>query len=349
MSTPSGSGFTATEAQVHVLQDFTLQSGEIAPELRLSYRTFGQLNGDRSNVILFPTPFGASHHELEWIVGPDGLFDASRYFVVVPDTFGNGYSSSPWDALTSSLQPGPWLAPGMLDNVRAQRAMLRERYGIEQLALAAGWSIGAQQAYLWAAAYPDAVQRLCVICGSARTAAHNYVFLEGIATALRTCLVGSNVLSDELRIRTLRMAGRLYAGWALSQEYYREERWRDLGYTSLEDFLVGYWEQSFLKRHPLNLLAQIHMWQQTDISSTPGCGGTLERALARIEATTLLIPCRQDLYFRVEDNELELPHLRRGKLAVMESAWGHRAGLPVRNPPDQRFLRRHLDDLLAAP
>jgi homoserine O-acetyltransferase len=44
----------------------------------------------------------------------------------------------------------------------------------------------------------------------------------------------------------LRAAARVYTGWGFSQAFYWDEVWRELGHTSLEDFLVDFWEGFFL-------------------------------------------------------------------------------------------------------
>jgi len=49
----------------------------------------------------------------------------------------------------------------------------------------------------------------------------------------------------------------VYAGWALSQAFYREHLYLTLGYESLEDFLVQDWEASFLRRDAANLLSML--------------------------------------------------------------------------------------------
>lgn len=42
----------------------------------------------------------------------------------------------------------------------------------------------------------------------------------------------------------------------------RMQEWRKLGFTSLEDFLVGFWEALFLApKDPNDLLAMIWTWQ----------------------------------------------------------------------------------------
>ena len=66
--------------------------------------------------------------------------------------------------------------------------------------------------------------------------------------------------------RGLRTMGRVYAGWALSQAFYREQIYREIGFDSLEDFLVRDWEASFLRRDAGNLLSMIETWKRSDIS-----------------------------------------------------------------------------------
>ena len=44
--------------------------------------------------------------------------------------------------------------------------------------------MGAQQTYQWGSLYPDMVERIAPFCGSAKTAPHNFVFLEGVKAAL---------------------------------------------------------------------------------------------------------------------------------------------------------------------
>jgi len=334
---PSSFARDTDDTDVFELGEFPLQSGVVFPGLVLAYRTYGRLRKDKSNVILLNTPFGARHHELEWMLGPEGLFDTDKYFVVIPDMFGNGVSSSPSNSSFRYL--GAWPLFTIYDNVMAQHRLLTDRLGINKVALACGWSMGGMQAYQWASLYPAQVDRLAVICGAARVSPHNFVFLEGVKTAL-------HAVSEIGVERTLRSVGRIYAGWALSQAFYRNEAWRTLGYRSLEDFLVRYWEEGFLKRDPENLLAHIHTWQAADISANRQFQGNFERALQAIQANTLLLPGDTDLYFPVVDNRLELEHLKRGRLMSIPSIWGHRAGNPVSNVQDAMFLRNALTLLL---
>lgn len=313
--------------------DLPLQRGGTLTDARIVYKTFGTLSPRRDNVVLYPTSYGAQHTDIEWLVRPEHCLDPSRYFIVIPNMFTNGLSSSP------SNTPGEFPQVTTYDNVLQQRRLLNELFGVDRLKMVYGWSMGAQQAYHWAALFGDAVERIVVNCGSARTAPHNFVFLEGIRTTL---------LAAGTAEAGLRAMGRIYAGWALSQTFYRREMWRGLGFSSLEDFLVRSWEANFLRRDRRDLLAQLWTWQNGDIAANDLYRGDLEMALAGIKAKVLLMPSATDLYFQTDDNRAELPHLKYGRLAEIPSVWGHRAGNPRDNPEDTAFIDAEVEKLLAS-
>jgi homoserine O-acetyltransferase len=201
--------------------------------------------------------------------------------------------------------------------------------------------MGAQQAYHWATLFPDQVERAIVCCGSARTAPHNQVFLDGLMALLRAAPehVGQGRFSGRPEA-TLHAFGRVYAGWALSQSFYREQlHCSAFGAPDLQAFLKANWEPRFAQRDPANLYAHLTTWTHADISAGERFGGDLQQALASIRARVLLMPGATDLYFRVEDNETEARHLRHVELLTIPSIWGHLAGNPQRNPADAAFLK----------
>jgi homoserine O-acetyltransferase len=322
-----------------------LQSGITLRGARLAYKTHGKLNADKSNAIIYPTRFYGTHDDNAFLIGSGKALDPDKYFIVVPDLTGNGLSSSP------SNTPEPFdraRFPGItiLDNVMLQRRLLREVFGIERLALAVGWSMGAQQAYHWAALCPDEVERIAPIAGSARTSPHNHVFLEGVKAALTADAAWQHGWYDTQPKTGLRAMGRCWAGWALSQTFYREHVYRQLGYSSVEDFLVGFWEGLFLLRDANNMLAQIWTWQHSDISDNETYAGDFEKALASITARAIVMPGETDLYFPPADSAYEVEHMPNGELRVIPSVWGHYAG-GAANADDVAFVDKALKELLS--
>jgi homoserine O-acetyltransferase len=248
--------------------------------------------------------------------------------------FSNGVSSSAADT------PEYPAVVTMADNVRAQHRLLTQELGVQKIAASYGFSMGAGQSYHWAALYPDLVERAIVVCGSARTSIHNKVFLSGLLRTLEAApeYQGNGQFSAE-PAATLKAFGHIYAAWGLSQDFYRERLFETaLGAPDLESFLHSDWEESFAANRAANLYAQAVTWQEADISANDLYGGDLSRALSAIQARVLLMPSATDLYFRVADNEADLPYLRHGELAVIDSIWGHRAGSPEGIPADLEFL-----------
>lgn len=317
------------------LGDITLQSGEIINGAKIAYKTYGALSEDKSNAILYPTWYSGFISDNEWLIGEGKALDPEKYFIVIVCLFGNGQSSSPTNCDTFSNAT-------IFDNVTQQHRLITEHFGISVLQLVVGWSMGAGQTYQWAASFPDMVLRACPFAGSARTAPHNFVFLDGLRSTLEVDLQ-DNKIRPEVGMRAF---ARVYAGWGFSQPFYKAEKWRQLGYSSLEDFLVNFWEAFFLKRDHRNLLTLLWTWQQGDISNNSTFNGDLSKALGAIKAKTLLLCPERDLYFPPDDNRDELEHLNNAEMVIIPGIWGHFAGGGI-NQEDTNFIDRHLKDLLA--
>jgi homoserine O-acetyltransferase len=326
--------------------DLILPSGAVLTDSLLSWKAHGTLSEAKDNVIVYPTSYGARHPDLEWLIGPDNILDPTRYFIIIVDQFGNGLSSSP-----SNTPDYPHLVT-VRDNVETQRQALGELFGIDRIACVYGWSMGALQAYHWAALFPGAVERIVVNCGVARTSVHNQVFVRSLMATLEAAPehIGHGRFSAE-PVAAKRAFGRIYAAWALSQDFYRANlhlSWSskpNLGSQDLETFLRTDWEDRFGAAPAANLYAQLKTWDAADIGET--YGGDLQRALRAITAHVLLMPGETDLYFRVADNVNELPFLAHAELKPIPSIWGHRAGNPVLNPEDASFIRTAVRDWLA--
>ncbi|MGM4905335.1 alpha/beta fold hydrolase [Tardiphaga sp. 866_E4_N2_1] len=341
---------TPNDYQIFEAGDVLLQSGQRHPRLQLAYKTYGALNAAKDNVILYPTSFGAQHYDTEWLIAPGAALDSDRYFIVIPNLFGNGLSSSPSNSL-EALAGAPYPNISYHDAISIQHRLLTEQFGIARLALVYGWSMGGMQAYHWAARYPDMVARTAVVCGSARCSPFNAVFLESVRAALTTdpAFVDGRFVSKPSA--GLRAMGRVYAGWAMSHGFYRDEIWREAGFTSLEDYLARSWDVAFAHRDANNLLAQLRTWQNGDISRCDAFRADFRKAMAAIKARVLLMPGQTDNYFQVGDNEDELPLLtnaRAAELCPIPSLHGHRAGNPVKNPVDAAFINTRVSALLAA-
>jgi homoserine O-acetyltransferase len=284
------------------LPDFELELGGTLRSVRLAYRTHGTLSPARDNVVLFPHMYAGTPASLDRWIEPDRPLDPRRWFVVCPGQLGNGESSSPSDG----ERPFPPLTIG--DDVEAQRRLL-DHLGVETVALALGFSMGAQQAWEWGVRFPSRVRRLALFAGTARTTPHGALVVEAAAQALRTGGLDAHA--------------RFWAATGLSAELFRESRWREAGYASVEQLVQELFVDDFAGLDPENLLCQLGKWRLADV--TRHAGGDLAAALGRITARTLVVPFSHDAFFPVGDCEAEQRLVPDGDLRVIESRWGHYA------------------------
>ena len=184
--------------QVFRISNFRLKSGEILPELRIAYETYGRLAPDRSNVVLLAHGYTSNHHmvgqpgstlaEGLWnsLVGPGNAIDTDRLHVVSSNMLGSTYGSTgPADPNPLTGRPyGPDFPDiSLVDIVAAQRALLQSLC-IEHLVAVIGPSYGGFQAFQWAVSYPDCVDGIVPVTSDFKANAGAAANLEALVDAL---------------------------------------------------------------------------------------------------------------------------------------------------------------------
>jgi len=315
---------------------FPLRCGHTIPAARLGFLQIGALNAGRSNLVLVPSSYGARPEDLAWLAGP--VFDPQRWCIVIAGMFGNGVSSSPSHGVMGLAEQG-WVVHHA-DNVAAQMRLLQDHFGVQSPALIYGWSMGAQQAYQWAVSHPDRVQRLCCLCGTARTSPHNRLFLLSLRQALTADPHWSGSGFSGVPEQGLRTYALIYASWAASQPFFR-----DIPEASVEQHVEERWLPLYRRHDPRDLIAMLDTWLAHDVADAGDLGATL----AGIKASTAVVAGDHDLYFTASDMAADAAAIPGATFHVLRSTLGHRAGNPHSSPSEQRQLRQIVDRLLADP
>ena len=327
------------------LGDIELLSGETLLSAKLTYKTYGALNSDKNNVILLPTFYTGTHKRNEGFFGANRAINPEKHFIISINLFGNGLSTSPSNA-DKKQRGSKFPTITLWDNIKCQHELLIKNFNIEKIALVAGWSMAGCQSYQWAAQYPDMVEAILPFCASAKTSEHNFVFLEGVKAALCADPIWNNGDYSSPPIEGLKAFGRVYAGWAFSQSFFREKKYKELGFKNVEELLID-WENDHVNNWDANnLLTKLLTWQQNDISTGPIYNNNFTEALNRIKAKAILMPCSHDLYFPPEDNEFEVKHMQNAELRKFDSIWGHCVANPGNDKNFEVALDNAINDLL---
>lgn len=328
--------------EIFEIPKVTLQSG-VTLDLKLAYKTYGKLAKARDNVIVIPTFYGGRHPETEYLLAQGRAIDTRKYFVVIPNMFGNGYSSSPHNT-PAPYGRGAFPLVDLYDNVICQHKLLTEHLKVKQIRLVAGFSMGGMQSFQWGALFPELVDAIAPICAAARISDHNYLFVDSAMAALRLDPDFKDGWYESPPVRGLLTFGKVYAAWLFSQDFMRGAHYRDLGLGARQD-VVLLTQNYFLQNDANNLLAMASTWLQGDISANPVFKGDFKRALAAIKCPAMVMPGATDLYFRVADNEAEVALMPRAECRPIPSVWGHGAGFGL-SAPDNAFIDKALRQLL---
>jgi homoserine O-acetyltransferase len=167
-----------------IAKDFKFHTGEVMPELRLAYTTVGEpsgqpvlvLHGTTGQASSMLTPAFAGE-----LFGAGQPLDATKYFIVIPDSIGHGKSSKPSDGLKAKFPKYNYD-----DMVDAQYRLLKEGLGINHLRLVIGNSMGGMHTWVWGVKYPDYMDALAPMASQPTAmASRNWMMRRLIIDSIR--------------------------------------------------------------------------------------------------------------------------------------------------------------------
>lgn len=175
-----------------VVRNFVFASGESLPELTLHYRTLGQPRADadgvvRNGILILHGTGGSGRGFLSesfagGLFGPGQPYDASRYFIILPDNIGHGQSSKPSDGLRMKFPRYRYT-----DMVRLQHRLVTEGLGLSRLHVVTGTSMGGMQTWMWGYMYPDFMDALVPLASNpVEIAGRNRVWRKALVDAIVT-------------------------------------------------------------------------------------------------------------------------------------------------------------------
>jgi homoserine O-acetyltransferase/O-succinyltransferase len=175
-----------------VVRNFTFASGETLPELRLHYRTIGTPRKDadgviRNGILILHGTGGTggafvSNTFAGQLFGKGQLYDAERYFIILPDNVGHGRSSKPSDGLRMKFPSYRYT-----DMVKLQHRLVTEGLGLSRLHVVTGTSMGGMHTWMWGHMFPDFMDALIPLASNpVEIAGRNRVWRKLLVDAIVT-------------------------------------------------------------------------------------------------------------------------------------------------------------------
>ena len=175
-----------------------LESGRILSNFELVYETYGNLNKDKSNVIIICHALTGSHHAAgkyendakpgwwDGFIGEGKAVDTNKFFVICVNILGSNFgSTNPLSIERSTGKQYRLRFPVLTisDVVKAQMRLFK-RLGIERAHAVIGGSLGGMQALCFAIEFPKFAKNVIIMASTYQTKpwaiAFNKIAIEGI-------------------------------------------------------------------------------------------------------------------------------------------------------------------------
>lgn len=292
------------------LGDFRLESGGVVRDCRIGFRTFGTLNHERSNAILFPTWFGGRTDQLEPVLRQLRL---ENYYVIAVDALGNGVSSSP---SSSSLQPKMAFPKfSVRDMVESQHDLLVHYLGVSHLKAVMGISMGGLQAFQWMVSYPDFMDDAIPMFAAPRLAPYSLLYFKlGMDLIVADAAwKGGDYDTPPAQVTSTELAGLL----SFTPGYFDVHTSRDQLFWQVAESVAARDRSDANDR-----IRQTQAVLQFDISAR--FGGSMAAAASSVHARSLIIVSKSD-HEITPGPALEFAELMHARTVVLDDDCGHNA------------------------
>lgn len=307
---------------------FQLESGAVLPSLEIAYHTFGTLNKNKDNVIWVCHALTANSNVFEWwpgLFGENDFFNPKEHFIVCANNLGSCYGTT--GPLSENKFTGQkWFSyfPDVTarDTVKAHD-LLRQRLGIEKINTIIGGSQGAQQILEWNILNPSLFENAIVIATNAKHSPWGIAFNESQRLAVKadrtfysnTDNGGEKGLAAARSIALL--SYRNYSAYGDTQKEKHDEKLNDFNSASYQ----RYQGEKLVSR--FNAYSYVTLLNAMDSHNVGRVRVSVEKALNTITANTLVIGISSDLLFPPQEQEFLAKHIKKSKLKLIDSVYGH--------------------------
>ena len=302
----------AQEQQFASLGDCKLESGELIRDCRIGYRTFGKLNREGSNAVVFPTWASGTTEQLKSNIGPGKLIDSEKYFVIAIDALGNGVSSSPSN---SRLQPRMSFPRFTLrDTVETQHELVTKILHLNHVKAVAGVSMGGMQTFQWMVAYPEFMDKAIPIVGSPRLASYDLLLWQAQIDAIMNDRGwnNGNYTTNPSRVVQFEFGELLLT----TPDHYNRQVTREQLFDRLRK------EESNAGFDCNDKIRQAQAMMALDVSQT--FNRSMDRAARAVKADVFIIVARMD-HVVTPGPALEFAQLLKARTLELEGDCGHLA------------------------
>lgn len=316
-----------TEHQFQHKGDFKLENGQSLHDIQITYHTAGELNEAKDNVIWVCHALTANSDVAEWwpnMVGDGLLFDTSKYFIICANFLGSCYGTTgPLSINPETDKPYYHDFPliTIRDMVKAHE-LLRKHLNISKIFMITGGSIGSFQALEYSIMFPSVIENLVFIVSGAFASPWNIAINESQRLAIKADQTFKEKtekagLSGLKAARSIALLSYRNAATYNKTQHDPEEKLGDFRAISYQQ----YQGDKLVKR--FDAFSYYSITRSFDTHNVGRNRDGIEKALAAVQAKSLLIAISSDILFFPDEMKEIQQHIPNSQYIEIDSLYGH--------------------------
>jgi homoserine O-acetyltransferase len=290
--------------------DLKLVNGNKIENCIMGYRTFGTINNDSSNVILYCSWFEGTSEAIGTLIQKYKFIDTTKYYIIAVDALGNGISSS---ISNYELDDSVFYNITITDMVNANYSLLTQQLKIKKLYAAIGGSMGSMQVLQLAVSYPEYADRIIAYVATPRMSSYDLLWMNtqlNMIESSKKCGMSEREIKKILDMNT--------ALFARTPDYVVENT--DL--SEFPEYLKSFDKEPSKSFILDNYLTQLRAMMKHDISTN--FNGSMDEASKNIRARLFIIVSKTDMMVNPTE-ALNLARLTNAKTLILNNNCGHLA------------------------
>lgn len=334
----------------HIFQHkniFTLESGNVLPEIEIAYHTYGNFEAGKSKVVWVCHALTANSDVADWwkgLFGENDFFNPSQYFIVCANVLGSCYGTT--GPLSVNAENGKsyynnFPLVTVRDMVQAHM-LLKKHLGIDKIHVIIGGSLGGQQLLEWAVTEPNVFENIVPIATNARHSPWGVAFNE----AQRMAITADNTWGDESAhaahqglkaARAIAMLSYRHYNTYLNTQLDTEHKVDNLKASSYQQ----YQGEKLAKR--FNAYSYYTLSKAMDSNNLArGRNSSVENTLKIIKAKACCIGLNTDILYPPHEQQFLAQHIPNAEYHEIETLFGH-DGFLIEFEQLNRILRKFLN------
>ncbi|MFR9651515.1 MAG: homoserine O-acetyltransferase [Rikenellaceae bacterium] len=306
---------------------FTLESGEVLPELQIAYSTYGEMNASRDNIIWVCHALTANSDVADWwphTVEEGAILDPSDRYVVCANILGSPYgTTAPLHINPATGEPYYNDFPKYtIRDVVAAHQILAEVLGVGEISLILGCSVGGFQAIEWAVEEPKRFKKMVLVATDAKASPWSVAINETMRMAIECDPTFGERRGDA------GMAG-LATARAMALLSYRGPHGYNITQQNPDERITDHRAMSYQRYQGEKLCKRFDVYSYYAILNSfdthdvgRGRGG-VEAVLATIEVESYIVGITTDILFPPNEMQRLCENIPNARYFEIESLFGH--------------------------